>query len=380
MKQHYDCIVLGTGGVGSAACWQLSQRGAAVLGLDRFPPGHDRGSSHGQTRIIRQAYFEHADYVPLLLRAYELWAELEQTVGQQLFEQVGLLQIGPDDGAVISGVLHAAALHQLPVETLSAAESNRRFPGFHVPEALTAVFEPRAGLLHVEACVRAHCLAAMTAGAELLSGVTVHGWDAKPGAVTVHTNQGDFHAARLIVTAGAWSPELLGCPQLSLRVLRKHLYWFAAPRPEHQASAGAPTFLYDLPHGCFYGLPSINADGLKCGEHSGGERVADPLSDPRLADERDQQRVTEFVRDFLPGVAPQFHSRSVCFYTMSPDEHFIVDRHPEHANVCFAAGLSGHGFKFTGVLGQVLADWTLSGATSLPVDFLSASRQALRSR
>lgn len=378
--KHYDCIVLGTGGVGSAACWQLSRRGAAVLGLDRFPPGHDRGSSHGQTRIIRQAYFEHPDYVPLLLRAYELWAELEQTTGQQLFEQIGLLQIGPAGGVVVSGVLRAAALHSLPVETLSAAESNRRFPGFHVPESMAAVFEPKAGLLHVEACVRAHCSAAVAAGAELLSGVTVHGWEVVNDGVVVHTDRGDFRAAKLIITAGAWSPEMLNVSDLSLRVLRKHIYWFPAPRVEHQASGGAPTFLYELPHGCFYGFPSINADGLKCGEHSGGERVLDPLNDERSLDERDQQRVTQFVSEYLPGVSPQFHSRSVCFYTMSPDENFIVDRHPQHANVCFAAGLSGHGFKFTGVLGQVLADWTLEGKTKLPVDFLSQSRRTLCGR
>jgi sarcosine oxidase len=370
----YDCIVLGTGGVGSAACWQLSRRGCAVLGLDRFPPGHDRGSSHGQTRIIRQAYFEHADYVPLLRRAYELWAELEQTTGQRLFEQVGLLQIGPADGVVVSGVLRAAVQHGLQVETLSPAESNRRFPGFHVPEQMTAVYEPRAGLLHVEACVRAHCAAAVAAGAELLSGVEVDSWAATRDGVVVHTNRGDFQARKLIITAGAWSPDLLRESVMQLRVLRKHIYWFPSTRAEHQANQGAPSFLYELPHGVFYGIPAINSDGLKCGEHSGGERVADPLHDPRLADELDQQRVTEFVRSFLPGVEPVIQTRSVCFYTMSPDENFIVDRHPQHPNVCFAAGLSGHGFKFTGVLGQVLADWTLDGKTSLPVDFLSLAR------
>lgn len=378
MKQ-YDCIVLGTGGVGSAACWQLSRRGAAVLGLDRFPPGHDRGSSHGQTRIIRQAYFEHPDYVPLLRRAYELWAELEQTTSQRLFEQVGLLQIGPASGAVVAGVLTAARLHDLEVETLSPAESQRRFPGFRVPddcvsedcvsENMAAVYEPRAGLLHVEACVRAHCAAAAAAGAQLQSGVEVHSWSANSSGVTVHTNRGDFHARNLVITAGAWSPELLGLPSLGLRVLRKHLYWF--PAPAEYDSTRSPAFLYQLPHGVFYGLPAINADGLKCGEHSGGEQVPDPLHDPRLADELDQQRVSGFVRTYLPGVTPVIRSRSVCFYTMSPDENFLVDRHPEHANVCFAAGLSGHGFKFTGVLGAALADWVLEGRTKLPIEFLS---------
>lgn len=372
--KRYDCIVLGTGGVGSAACYQLSRRGAAVLGLDRFPPGHDRGSSHGQTRIIRQAYFEHADYVPLLRRAYELWAELEQLTGQRLFQQVGLLQVGPANGVVLPGVLSAARQHGLTVDTLSADESNRRFPGFHVPDDLQAVYEPRAGLLHVEACVRAHAAAAVQAGAELRTDVEVRAWSASRAGVVVRTDRGDFHAANLIITAGAWSPELLGLERVPFRVLRKHIYWYDAPRPDHQASQGAPTFLYELPQGVFYGFPVINSDGLKCGEHSGGERVVDPLNDPRLADERDQQRVGDFVRGYLPGIEPTIRSRSVCFYTMSPDENFLVDRHPQHANVCFAAGLSGHGFKFTGVLGQVLADWTLDGRTDLPVDFLAAAR------
>ncbi len=370
----YDAIVLGTGGVGSAACWQLARRGASVLGLDRFPPGHDRGSSHGQTRIIRQAYFEHADYVPLLRRAYELWAELEQVSGQRLFEQIGLLQVGPCSGVVLPGVLRAAAQHGLVVEALSADESNRRFPGFQVPADLQAVYEPRAGLLHVEACVRAHCWAAAEQGAELLSGVTVQEWSATNQEVVVRTDRGDFRAKSLVITAGAWSPKLLGADVAKLRVLRKHIYWFATSRPAHQAAAGAPTFLYELPHGVFYGIPAINAAGLKCGEHSGGELVPDPLNDPRLPNDNDQARVVEFVRQFLPGIEPAIKSRSVCFYTMSPDENFLLDRHPQHANVCFAAGLSGHGFKFTGVLGEVLADWTLTERTELPVAFLSLSR------
>lgn len=369
----YDCIVLGTGGVGSAACWQLSRRGAKVLGLDRFPLGHDRGSSHGQTRIIRQAYFEHADYVPLLRRAYELWAELEQFTEQRLFEKVGLLQVGPTDGVVLPGVLRAARQHSLQVDLLTAAESNRRFPGFLVPEHLGAVYEPRAGLLHVEACVRAHCAAAVASGAELRSDVTVQSWEAGSD-VTVHTDLGNFRSRSLVVTAGPWSSTLLGTAVPNLQVLRKHIYWYGTPSERYQAAAGAPTFLYELPQGVFYGFPTICADGLKCGEHSGGEPTADPLNDPREFDARDEGRVTNFVRNFLPGVEPAVRSRSVCFYTMSPDENFLVDRHPQHPHVCFAAGLSGHGFKFTGVLGEILADWTLTGRTSLPVEFLALAR------
>jgi sarcosine oxidase len=370
----FDVIVLGTGGVGSAACWQLAKRGANVLGLDRFPPGHDRGSSHGQTRIIRQAYFEHADYVPLLRRAYELWHELEQTSGQKLFEQVGLLQVGPPDGIVLPGVLRAAALHGLEVDLLSAADSNRRFPGFFVPDEMQAVYEPAAGFLRVEACVRAHCDAALRCGAELKSGVNVLGWSADGNGVAVRTDQGDFHAAKLIITAGPWVADFLRKEVAPVRVVRKHIYWFPAPAGHHQAAQGTPTFLYELPHGVFYGFPVINSDGLKCGEHSGGELAPDPLNDPRLPSPIDEARVSHFVQQYLPGIEPRPQQRSVCFYTMSPDENFLLDRHPENPNVCFAAGLSGHGFKFTGVLGQVLADWTLAGRTNLPVEFLALNR------
>ncbi|QDU31612.1 Monomeric sarcosine oxidase [Anatilimnocola aggregata] len=370
----YDAIVLGTGGVGSAACWQLARRGARVLGLDRFPAGHDRGSSHGETRIIRQAYFEHADYVPLLRRAYELWGELEEKVDDKLFSQVGLLQIGPREGAVVSGVLQAAELHSLDVELLTATESERRFSGFRVPAEMHAVYERRAGLLYVERCVQAHCAAAIDCGAELRSGVNVLSWQDSAAGVTVRTDQGEFSAAKLIVTAGPWAGDFLRAINVPLIVRRKHIYWLPTAQPEYQAAHGAPAYLYELPHGVFYGLPAINERGLKCGEHSGGQVVTDPLHEARLLDPADQDRVLTFARDYLPGVSLTPAHRSVCFYTMSPDENFLLDRHPQAEHVFFAAGLSGHGFKFTGVLGEVLADWALTERTKLPVEFLSLAR------
>lgn len=371
---NYDVIVLGTGGVGSAACWHLSRRGARVLGLDRFPPGHDRGSSHGETRIIRQAYFEHADYVPLLRRAYELWAELEKESQQRLFAQVGLLQIGPCEGVVVRGVLQAAKQHGLDVELLEPSESERRFPGFRVPAELHAAYECRAGLLYVEKCVQAHCEAASRHGAKLLSGVTVRGWKQEGSGVIVQTDQGSFFANKLIITAGPWAAEFLSTAGVSLQVKRKHIYWLPTTQPAYQAASGGPAYLYELPHGVFYGLPAINERGLKCGEHSGGRPVTDPLNDPRAFDSDDWQRVADFASNFFTDIAPNYSHRSVCFYTMSPDENFLLDRHPTSDQVFFATGLSGHGFKFTGVLGEVLADWATTGKTNLPVQFLSLAR------
>jgi sarcosine oxidase len=373
--KSYDVIILGTGGAGSAAAFHLARRGARVLGIDRFPAGHDRGSSHGETRIIRQAYFEHSDYVPLLLRAYTLWRELEEVSGVELLKQVGLLQVGPPAGAVVRGVLASAQQHGLAVESLAPAEIERRWPGFRVPGGMTGVFEAAAGYLRVERCVLAHIAAAKSLGAEFRFGSPVVARETMAGGVEVTTQAGDtFRAAKLIVTAGPWAPALLANLGVSLQVRRKHVYWFPTASADYHQDRGCPTFLYELPQGVFYGFPQIDDLGVKVAEHSGGALVADPLAEPRALDPADLGRVEIFLESQLPGVGRPMQRHSVCFYTMSPDEHFIVDRDPADANTLFAAGLSGHGFKFTSVLGEALADLTLDGATNLPLGFLGLAR------
>ena len=371
----YDAIILGTGGVGSAAAYHLARRGAKVLGLDRFPAGHDRGSSHGETRIIRQAYFEHPDYVPLLLRAYELWRELEQVSGAELLKQVGLLQIGPPGGGVVRGVLASAQQHGLPVEQLTADEIHRRWPGFRVPDGMAGVFESAAGYLRVERCVLAHLAAAKACSAEFRFGSAVCALRAVGSAVEVETETGEKHqAAKLVITAGPWAPALLADLQLALQPRRKHVYWFPTSDSSYHEDGGCPTFLYELPHGVFYGFPQIDELGVKVAEHSGGQAIVDPLSDPRELDPADLGRVEEFLTSHLPGVGRPMQRHSVCYYTMSPDEHFIVDWDPGNSNTLFAAGLSGHGFKFTSVLGEALADLALEGQTLLPIEFLRMNR------
>jgi sarcosine oxidase len=371
----YDAIILGTGGVGSAAAFHLARRGAKVLGIDRFPAGHDRGSSHGETRIIRQAYFEHSDYVPLLLRAYELWRELEEACGIDLLHQVGLLQIGPPEGAVVRGVLASAAQHRLAVESLAASEIERRWPGFRVPKGMTGAYEAAAGYLRVERCVLAHLAAAKNLGAQFRFDSAVVATRKIAGEIEVTTEAGEsFQATRLIITAGPWAPALLADFGVALTVRRKHLYWFAASDKQYHQNNGCPTFLYELPGGVYYGFPQIDELGVKVAEHSGGQTVANPLDDPRLLDAADLARVEAFVREHMPGVSQSLTHRAVCFYTMSPDEHFIVDRQPGDENTYFAAGLSGHGFKFTSVLGEALADLALEGRTELPIGFLGLGR------
>ncbi len=370
----YDVIVLGTGGVGSAAAFHLARRGAKVLGLDRFPGGHDKGSSHGETRIIRKAYFEHTDYVPLLNRAYDLWAELEQRSSEQLYHEVGLLEIGPPDGVVVPGVLASARQHQLTVDELTEREVAERFPAFVVPDGSVAVFEQHAGYLLVERCVLAHLAEATKCGAELRTGETILDWTANERGVTVRTDQNTYSAQKLVVTAGAWAKDLLADLGIKLRVLRKHLHWYACDDARYRADHGCPAFFYETPAGYLYGFPQIDELGVKVADHSGGTEISDPLTDDKSTEPRDVQRVEQFMRMCLPGVSTKPQRHAVCYYTMSPDEHFIVDRHPDHDNVGFAAGLSGHGFKFTTVLGEVLTDLTLDGQTALPIEFLRLAR------
>jgi len=374
VMQTYDVIVLGVGGVGSAALYELARRGVRSLGIDRFRPPHDRGSSHGQTRVIRQAYFEHPDYVPLLRESYRLWRELEAAAGQKLLHLVGLLEMGPADGVVVPGVLRAAAEHRLDVEQVSADDVQQRWPGLRASRELVGVFERDAGYLLVENCLVAQLAAAQAAGARLLVDTVVHDWSADDRSVRVRTSAGEFEAGKLIVAAGAWASRVLGTLSFELQVRRKSLFWFETESRQYDVAAGCPVSLFELPTGVLYGFPSLDGRSVKIAEHTGGAAVADPTNVNRAIDPAEQRHIETFLAAHMPKVLPRVANHAVCLYTMSPDEHFIVDRHPLHANVVFAAGLSGHGFKFTPVLGQALVDLALDGATRLPIGFLSLQR------
>ncbi len=372
--QSYDCIVLGTGGVGSAALYHLAQRGAKVLGIDRFPPGHDRGSSHGETRVIRLAYFEHPDYVPLLQRAYTHWEAMEQTRPESLYVEAGILEMGREDGDILPGVLDAARLHNLEVEKLSGAEIEKRYKGLRVPEPLIGVYEARAGFLRVEACVKAYADEAVKHGAQLQTGETVLGWSPDGEGIMVETDHGRYRAGRLIVTAGAWAPQLLASLNVGFRVLRKPLLWYRTQTPDYRLDNGFPVWFLETDLGTIYGFPEIDEMGFKLAEHSSGTEVADPLQPDRSLWSDDRRPLEALIRAHFPGVTSDCQHHAICMYTMSPDEHFVIDRHPEDPRVCFVAGLSGHGFKFASALGEIMSDLALDGETEMPIEFLGLKR------
>ncbi len=378
---EYDCLVVGCGGVGSAALMHFARRGARVLGVDRWLPPHEQGSSHGQTRLIRLAYFEHPDYVPLLREAFQGWEELAGQSGEPLLNLTGLLEVGPAQGPLIQGVLRSAGEHSLPIEHYRSSDFQERFPGFELPSGHQAVFEQQAGFLPVEDCVRICLQQASEAGAEFCEGISVTSWSVGSTGVLVQgtDRQDDSWQAScdsLVVTAGSWAGELLADLGIPLTIRRKSLFWFdiQSDVADYTPTGGTPAFYFELSSGDFYGVPAIPPWGLKVGQHTGGATVSDPACVNRSVDPAEQQSVQRFLRTCLKPTSLQVTRHRVCLYTDSPDGHFIVDRHPQYPQVLFAAGLSGHGFKFAPVLGQALVDLALDQRTELPVDFLGLDR------
>lgn len=366
----YDLAVIGCGGIGSAVLFHAAQSGAKAIGIEQFEPVHNRGSSHGHTRIIRQAYFEHPNYVPLLLEAYELWAELEEIAGEQLYVQTGLLQAGPADGIVVPGVLRSASEHRLPIDRLSAGEAMQRYPMFRIPEEHIAAFEHRAGYLFVEKCVAAHLKAAQERGARLMHSCPVTGYQPDGTGYRIATRQGEILAKRIVMTVGAWLPGWLSADIMPLSVLRKHLHWYQSSDPRVQQSQGCPLFFFENEVGCFYGFPAIDEHwGLKVAEHTGGEPIEDPCALTRDVDPVDQTRIETMVEAYFRG--SHTHQRhDVCMYTMTSDHDFLIDQHPDSPTLLIAGGFSGHGFKFASVLGKLIARESLFGVSDKRLKFL----------
>ncbi|HEX7119890.1 MAG TPA: N-methyl-L-tryptophan oxidase [Longimicrobiales bacterium] len=381
----YDVIVVGLGAMGSAAAYRLARRGVRVLGLDRWSPPHTHGSSHGRSRIIREAYFEHPLYVPLVQRAYACWAEIEALSGRRIYRRTGGLMLGAPDGAVVAGARRSALEHGLPFEELSADEVRRRFPAWRPPEDAVGIFEPRAGMLDPEAAIEAHLGLARREGAVLRFDEPVVSWTAAGDGVEATTPRGTYRAARLVLAVGAWTPGLLPGLDLPLAVERNVVCWFDPPRrtageasrPGMDAAAARatglaphaahlfaperfPVFIHELTPGlAWYGFPDTG-DGVKAAIHHGGE-VVEPEAVRRRVTDDDVARIRTLLRAHLPAADGPLREATVCLYTNAPDDHFLIDRHPEHAAVVIASPCSGHGFKFAAAIGEVIAELALDG-------------------
>ena len=357
-----------------------------MLGLEQFEIPHTRGSSHGESRLIRLAYYEHPDYVPLLKRAYALWRELERETAAALLHVTGGVYLAPAGHELVEGSLRSAKTHGLPHELWTPAELRRRYPQFELPADHAVFYEPEAGFLLPESAVTAHAELARRHGADLHTQEPALDWKAVTGGLEVRTEKGVYRGRNLVITAGAWCGGLLPILQDKIRVTRQVMLWFAPRQPEAFELARFPCWCAASPRGgLVYGPPMLPAGagkagskkprGLKVSHHFPGiQTTTDTVHrDPLPGDE---DAVREILRTHLPAADGEPVRHCVCLYSNSPDQHFVIDRYPAHANVFFAAGFSGHGFKFSSVIGEILADLATQGRTAHPIDFLCLSRLA----
>ncbi len=372
MARHFDTIVIGGGTMGTAAAWELGKRGDKALVLEQFTHVHSLGSHSGQTRIIRHAYAEGPDYIPLVLRADELWVELEEEARTKVFHRVGGLELSAPGGEHARLARDAAAEHNVPFEWLTAEETRRRWPMFNLPDGWEVLYGADSGFLNVEPALQAMGDQARVHGVRIQEEEPVQSWRADGEGVRVTTAEGEYTADKLIVTAGAWASRMLGELGLPLQVRRKVLFWLEVEDESRFDPVHMPVYVSDSELGSIYGFPIFGQLGLKIARHDGGT-PADPDTLDREVRPGEETDPLAFAQSIFPGVTGNVVKSAVCMYTMTPDEHFIVDRHPEHANIAIGAGFSGHGFKFATAVGEALVD-LVSEPLAKPMPILAIDR------
>src|SRR5215510_4289137 len=372
----FDVVVCGLGVMGSAALRELSRRGLRALGIDRFAPGHDRGSSHGATRIIRLGYFEHPSYVPLLRRAYELWRELEDLSGKRLLQITGIAEIGTPEGSLINGVLASVRAHSLRHELLSAEELMRRYPAFELPSHYQAVIQPDGGFLAAEPSIRAMLALAKNAGAEIRTGETIRTIEPHSTGVRITTDQAHIDAGAAVIAVGPWISSMMPNLRAPLRVTRQVMAWFAPASPDSFQLGRFPVFLLESRHGIHYGFP-LDGDGrVKIAKHHHRDETVDPETCDRTISNADESLIRAALTDHLPGANGRLARAASCLYTVAPDGDFVIDHLPGHPHVLIASPCSGHGFKFAPVIGEVLADLVTKRAQRHEIGRFSLKRFA----
>lgn len=364
----YDAIVIGVGGMGSAAVYHLARRGASVLGLEQFDIPHEFGSSHGISRIIRLGYAEGSFYVPLLWRAYDLWLELENRTGERLLMITGGIDAGARSSGTVQGVVESCREHRLRHEILDHREVNERFPGYNLAEGMVGVYQWNSGFLLPERCIVAHVQAAQKLGAEIHGRERVLHWNVANGVVSVSTEKQTYRARKLVVTAGPWAASLL--PELASDAVpqRQVLIWTQPLRhPEHFALGAFPVFNLEAPEGKFYGFPVYSVPGFKIGKYYHRGELIDPDKMDRDCHPEDEEVLREGIRKYFPDADGPTMAMKTCIFTNTKDTHFILDLHPAYRQVAVAAGFSGHGFKFCSVIGEIMAQLVLDGKTTLDI-------------
>jgi sarcosine oxidase len=373
--QAYDVIVAGVGGMGSAACWHLAQRGQRVLGLERFDLGHSMGSSHGMTRIIRLAYFEGSHYVPMVRRAHELWAETGRKAGMQLLHVTGSIDIAPEGAGFVESARQSCIEHDLPHETLDRAEIMRRFPAFALPEGQIGLWQPDGGFVASERAIFAHVGLAQAAGATIRANEPVLEWSVTGhGGVRVTTAKGQYTAGRLVLTSGAWMDTLNTALAPHLKTVRQAIGWYSVKDPEPFRIGKMPVFILTVEEGNFYGFPLWEHPGFKIGGPHFAREQLDASDPSRTPSERQVRMLGTAVARYFPHATTEPLAIKGCLYTVTPDEHFVIDTIPGAEQVVFASCCSGHGYKFASAIGEILADLSAKGQSAFDLSHFSLKR------
>lgn len=382
VQKRYDAIVIGVGAMGAASCYYLAKEGAEVLGLEQFDIPHDKGAHAGQSRIIRKAYFEHPDYVPLLQKAYQNWQKLEDATGAEIFVRTGLLYFGKPDHDLMKGIHLSAGTYHIRVDTLSETDIQQQYPQLRIPGDCERLFEPDAGFLTPERAVRLYAEMAQRHGALIQTGVQVSSWQQTPEGFEVFTSTGKYTAKKLVFTAGAWTGRLVPSLSSSLEVTLQTVAWVTPKKPALFELGQLPCWVIaeeDQP-GVYYGFPSLppgrfdGPAGFKLGHHYRGP-ATEPDNPERVVPEYEEAKLIRVLNKYFPEGYHSTHVLTTCLYTNTPGENFIIDFLPGHENkVVIAAGFSGHGFKFVSAVGEIVGDLTIRGKTALPIGFLNAAR------
>jgi sarcosine oxidase len=371
---HFEVVVCGLGVTGSAALHQLAGRGVRVLGLERFRPGHERGSSHGETRIIRLGYFEHPSYVPLVRSAYANWREIEVAAARRLLHVTGIAEIGPPGGVLVAGTLASVAQYGLRHEILAAGELMQRFPAFRVPSDYVGVLQPDGGYLEAESSIEAMVSLAKAKGAEIRSGETIAAIEPAANGVRVATDRGVIEAEVAIVALGPWVKALLPDLPAPIRVTRQVMAWFEPLDPAPFAAGRLPVFLLESRHGIHYGFPPSRAGLIKVAKHHHRDQSVDAEAYDRTVSADDEMLVRAAIAEHLPPANGRLIKAKTCLYTKTPDGDFIIDRLPGAPQIVVASPCSGHGFKFAPAVGEILADLATTGTTAHDISRFALER------
>jgi len=353
----FDVIVVGVGGMGSATCYELARRGQRVLGLERFDIGHSMGSSHGDTRMLRLGYFEGQSYVPMVLRAHQLWREIGKKIGEDLLTITGTLDIIEPGLDIVERGEASCKAYNLPYEVLNAQQIMERYPAFHLPHDYRGLFQPDGGYVKSEKAILAFTALAIDAGAEIHPREQVLSFEpTATGGVKVRTNARTYEAGRLVLSPGPWINKFVPALKPVTQPYRQVFGWFRPLEPELFKKGNFPSFTLKIPEGHYYGFPLYGHPGLKVGGPHHGREACDPDTLIRENRPSDEQDMRDCLATYLPAAMGTALQLKVCIYTMTPDEDFIIDLMPEAPQIVVASPCSGHGFKFASAMGEILAD------------------------